>query len=200
MSHEHQSPSAKFKRPTAHQVEARSAASSVSASASASTSASGGERVLSPQHVLQLQKAAGNRAVVQMMHSSRSSVLQRSAEGDDEQREKGRLPSSVQVKMEAALQSNMSDVRVHEDSSSAREVGALAYTQGSDVHFAPGQYQPDTQEGQELIGHELQHVVQQRKGRIEPTMSVAGMPVNDDPALEQEADAMGKKAASQKVD
>ncbi|WP_218163205.1 DUF4157 domain-containing protein [Paenibacillus sp. BC26] len=149
--------------------------------------------------MLQLQKAAGNRAVVQMMHNSRPSVVQRSAEGDDEQRQQGKLPASLQQKMEAALQTNMSDVRVHENSSSAREVGALAYTQGSDVHFAPGQYQPDTQEGQELIGHELQHVVQQRKGRIEPTLSVAGMPVNDDPALEQEADEMGKKAASQKV-
>ncbi|MBP3966474.1 DUF4157 domain-containing protein [Paenibacillus lignilyticus] len=198
MSHEHQSPSAKFKRPTAYQAEARSTAGLASTSAQAP--ASGSEHMLSPRQVLQLQKAAGNRAVVQMMHNSRSSAVQRSAEGDDEQRQQGKLPASVQQKMEAALQTNMSDVRVHENSSSAREVGALAYTQGSDVHFAPGQFQPDTQEGQELIGHELQHVVQQRKGRIEPTLSVAGMPVNDDPALEQEADDMGKKAASQKVD
>ena len=51
---------------------------------------------------------------------------------------------------------------------------------------------------QELLGHELTHVVQQSEGRVKPTTEVMGMPVNDDPSLEAEADKMGKKAAQTK--
>ena len=77
----------------------------------------------------------------------------------------------------------------------ASDVGALAYAQGSDIHFAPGQYDPGSQSGQELLGHELTHVVQQRQGEVKPTTQVNGVAVNDDPGLENEADQMGKKAA-----
>ena len=55
-------------------------------------------------------------------------------------------------------------VRVHTDaeaSSSARALGAKAYTFGSDVVFSPGSYQPGSRGGQELLAHELAHVVQQ---------------------------------------
>ncbi len=70
-------------------------------------------------------------------------------------------------------------------------MGALAYTQGNNVHFAPGQYNPSSQKGQELLGHELTHVVQQREGRVQPTKQGKGMSVNDSPVLEKEA-AEGK--------
>jgi hypothetical protein len=76
-------------------------------------------------------------------------------------------------------------------------MGALAYTQGNDVHFAPGQYNPESSKGQELIGHELTHVVQQRQGRVKPTKEQGkGLSVNDNPSLENEADTKGKKAAN----
>ncbi|MFN6947166.1 MAG: DUF4157 domain-containing protein, partial [Cytophagaceae bacterium] len=74
-----------------------------------------------------------------------------------------------------------------------------AYAQGNDIHFAPGQYNPETQSGQELLGHELTHVVQQRQGRVQGTTQTKGLAVNDDTALEHEADVMGKKAASGEV-
>jgi hypothetical protein len=105
------------------------------------------------------------------------------------------LPDETKSKMENTMNSDFSDVTMHPESSRAAEVGALAYTQGSDVHFAPGQFKPDTAAGNELIGHELTHVIQQREGRVQPTTEVAGMPVNDNPSLEQEADAMGAKTA-----
>ncbi|MCB9233201.1 MAG: DUF4157 domain-containing protein [Bacteroidia bacterium] len=102
----------------------------------------------------------------------------------------------VQQKMESAFNSDFSNVNVHENSQKASDIGALAYTQGNDVHFAPGQFKPDTQGGQELIGHELTHVVQQRENRVTPTTQTkSGMPVNDDKGLEGEADHMGAKAA-----
>jgi hypothetical protein len=103
------------------------------------------------------------------------------------------IPEEVQAKMENAFNTSFSDVKVHADSSKAPEVGALAYTQGSDIHFAPGQYQPDTGKGQQLLGHELTHVVQQREGQVQPTTEVAGLPVNDDPSLERKADEMARK-------
>ena len=55
-------------------------------------------------------------------------------------------------------------VRIHTDTKaaeSARTVNALAYTSGSDVVFATGQYDPVTATGKRLLAHELTHVIQQ---------------------------------------
>lgn len=46
------------------------------------------------------------------------------------------------------------------------------------------------------LPHEAWHVAQQMAGRVEPTTEVGGMPVNDNVALEHEADVMGAKANS----
>lgn len=105
------------------------------------------------------------------------------------------IPDAVKQRMEDSFGTDFSSVRVHPDSSKAPEVGALAYTQGTDIHFAPGQFKPDTTYGQELLGHELTHVVQQAEGRVQPTTEIGGMPVNDSEALEHEADVRGAKAA-----
>ncbi len=104
------------------------------------------------------------------------------------------MPDDLKANMESAFNTDFSDVRVHPDSGKATEVGALAYTQGTDVHFAPGQFKPESSAGQQLLGHELTHVVQQGQGRVKPTGEVAGLPVNDSPDLENEADRMAKKA------
>lgn len=105
------------------------------------------------------------------------------------------MPDKLQAKMESAFGTGFSDVKVHKNSGKATEVGAVAYTQGADVHFAPGQYDPGTSAGQKLLGHELAHVVQQREGLVQPTGSVGGLPLNDSPALEKEADVIGEKAS-----
>lgn len=55
-------------------------------------------------------------------------------------------------------------VRVHNDARAgqmAREVGARAFTVGTDIAFAPGEYAPATAAGRRLLAHELAHVVQQ---------------------------------------
>jgi len=78
------------------------------------------------------------------------------------------LPPATRRHMEAAFSADFSDVRVHQGGEAAA-VGARAYAQGSDVHFASGEYRPGTPEGDRLIGHELTHVLQQRDGRVPGT-------------------------------
>ena len=103
------------------------------------------------------------------------------------------LPTALQAKMEAAFRTDFSAVRIHVGPQPSR-IGALAFTTGNDVYFAPGQYQPDRVTGQQLIGHELTHVVQQREGRVRSP--AVGMAIVQDTALEAEADRMGMRAAA----
>ena len=104
------------------------------------------------------------------------------------------LPAATRAHMEAAFAADFSAVRIHEGGD-AEELDALAYAQGADIHFAPGRFAPGSAQGLELLGHELAHVVQQAQGRVVATAQVTGVPVNDDPALEHEADVFGAKAA-----
>jgi GNAT superfamily N-acetyltransferase len=104
------------------------------------------------------------------------------------------LPRDVQAKMETALGASFADVRVHVGPE-ASSIGAVAFTWGTDIHFAPGQYSPHTPHGQFLLAHELTHVVQQRAGRVANPFG-SGVAVVQDHALEAEADRMGRMAAS----
>jgi Domain of unknown function (DUF4157) len=74
------------------------------------------------------------------------------------------LDSDTRSFFEPRFGRDFSRVRVHTDSraaESARAVDALAYTVGSKVVFGPGRYQPRTDEGRQLLAHELTHTVQQ---------------------------------------
>jgi hypothetical protein len=104
------------------------------------------------------------------------------------------LPQVVLAKMEAAFGANFSAVRVHVGPQASR-IGAVAFTLGNDLYFAPGRFQPDSVQGQRLIGHELTHVIQQRQGRVRALGS--GVTVVQDRALEAEADRLGQRAATQ---
>lgn len=115
--------------------------------------------------------------------------------GEPAHDDKTGLPDDVRQGMEEAIGGNFSSVQFVTESKKAEEVGALAFTQGKNVEFAPGQFKPDTTAGLELIGHELTHVDQQDKGTVEPTMEIGEMLVNDDKSKETEADDKGKAAA-----
>jgi hypothetical protein len=94
--------------------------------------------------------------------------------------------------MEGRFNHDFSRVRVHTDArafESARAVGALAYTVGPDIAFADGQYAPLTGSGQQLIAHELTHVVQQ-EGRLPDD---SGLSLSDH-AAEHEATLMAEHA------
>ena len=101
------------------------------------------------------------------------------------------MPDGLKSGIESMSGLDLSDVRVHADSSAPAQINALAYAQGNDIHLASGQEQH--------LPHEAWHVVQQRQGRVQPTLQLAGVGVNDDVALEAEADVMGAKALQGKA-
>jgi hypothetical protein len=98
--------------------------------------------------------------------------------------------------MEQRFGHDFSDVRVHADSragESARAVNALAFTVGSSLVFAPGQYQPTSAEGQRLLAHELTHVVQQRGA----SGSLSSLSIADSgPHAEREADSVAARVST----
>ena len=96
------------------------------------------------------------------------------------------MPDDLKAGVEAMSGMDLSDVRVHRNSSRPAQLNALAYTQGDEIHVAPGQ--------ERHLPHEAWHVVQQRQGRVRPTLQVGAVPVNDDARLEREADVMGARA------
>jgi hypothetical protein len=106
------------------------------------------------------------------------------------------LPDDVRRAAEQVLGADLTDVRVYVGPEPAR-MGALAFTMGTQIYFAPGLYDPGTKEGLWLLGHELAHVVQQRSGRV-PNRLGYGVAVVRDEALEQEADRLAVQLATKK--
>lgn len=101
------------------------------------------------------------------------------------------LDSETRSQMEPRFGYDFSGVRVHTDDNaaeSAKTVNAKAYTAGTHVAFGAGAYAPSSRSGQQLIAHELTHVVQQASGPVAATRVVEGLSVSH-PAdrFEQEA-------------
>ena len=134
---------------------------------------------LRPADLLALQRTVGNRAVQRMMAAIPDAATRRPNQTG--------LPDGLKSGVETLSGMSMDGVNVHYNSSQPAQLNALAYTQGSDIHVAPGQ--------ERHLPHEAWHVVQQAQGRVQPTMQMKdGVPVNDDEGLEQEADEMGERA------
>ena len=77
------------------------------------------------------------------------------------------LPQTTRERMEGALGTDLSAVRVHTGPQVARAAEAInaeAFTAGQDIYFGAGRYEPGSEGGQRLLAHELTHTVQQRGG------------------------------------
>lgn len=98
----------------------------------------------------------------------------------------GGLPPALAQGVQALAGVDMGGVQVHANSAEPAALGAHAFAQGDHIHLAPGQDQH--------LPHEAWHVAQQRQGRVQATTQMAGVDVNDSPALEAEADTMGARA------
>ncbi|MFE0465282.1 DUF4157 domain-containing protein [Kitasatospora sp. NPDC058965] len=152
--------------------------------------------------LLDLQGAAGNAVVVQLLRRSGpdqeahqhadgcghpAPQVQRSAVHDVLRSTGQPLDATTRSDMEGRLGADFSDVRVHSDAAakaSAAEVGARAYTSGNHVVIGEGGSDRHT------LAHELTHVIQQRQGPVAGTDNGAGLRVSDpSDRYEREAEA-----------
>ncbi len=120
--------------------------------------------------LLQLQRGHGNRYVQRLVEGRRP------APGAG-------LPDGIKSAIERRSGVDLSGARVHYDSPWPARLGALACTQGEEIHVAPGQ--------EKHLAHEAWHVVQQRQGRVRATRTENGIALNDDAGLEREAGRAG---------
>ncbi|NEO89470.1 MAG: DUF4157 domain-containing protein [Moorea sp. SIO3G5] len=134
------------------------------------------------QQAAQLQAIADNYPAQQQQPSHKKA----SPEPSIRENNTG-LPDNLKSGIEHLSGYSMDDVKVHYNSDQPAKLQAHAYAQGTDIHLASGQ--------EKHLPHEAWHVVQQKQGRVKPTMQMKGkVNVNDDAGLEKEADVMGAKA------
>ncbi|KAF5428196.1 MAG: protein of unknown function (DUF4157) [Candidatus Methanomarinus sp.] len=135
--------------------------------------------------VFQRQEIEEEEEVLQGKFSPSKAPTQLQGDGVEAENRTG-MSHSLEAGLEALSGMDLSDVRVHNNSSKPAQLNALAYTQGQDIHVGPGQ--------EKHLPHEGWYAVQQMQGRVKPTMHAKGVSINDDSGLEREADAMGEKA------
>lgn len=138
-----------------------------------------------------LQHSHGNSFVQRVVGEVREAGSETPPE-----RSAGQLEASTRTQMEAAFGEDFGDVRVHTGSDAEKlnqELNARAVTRGRDIYFAAGEYHPATREGQELLAHELTHVVQQRDAPSGLQTAAISQPGD---RFEQEADASAQMALS----
>jgi hypothetical protein len=130
------------------------------------------------QHDLQLQPLVQREEVAEEDELQMKPILQRKTEAGavdastelesaiQQSRGSGQpMADTIRQPMEHAFGNvDFSGVKVHTDSQSDqlnRSIQAKAFTTGQDIFFRQGAYQPGNSGGQELLAHELTHVVQQ---------------------------------------
>jgi len=97
------------------------------------------------------------------------------------------MPERLKNGLEQLSGYDLSPVHVNYNSPRPKQLGALAYAQGTNIHLGPGQ--------ERHLPHEGWHVVQQMQGRVKPTLQMkSGVSINNDSSLEREADVMGTKS------
>lgn len=97
-----------------------------------------------------------------------------------------RTEKDLKTRFENMSGYSFGDVRIHYHSDKPMQVGAAAYTMGHDVYLGTGQ--------EKYLGHELGHVLQQKRTQIPPNIQYKGIAINNDPGLEREADMLAAHA------
>jgi hypothetical protein len=191
-AHEHELTENGSMRPKAARLEEPDAALQMRAALSGRLDA------LSPKGVLGLQRAVGNAGASAVLGEERE---ERSPVHDVVASSGSPLDRDVREDMEARLGHDFSDVRVHTDGaaeSSAKAVGAHAYTVGSHIAFQRSAYDPTSDHGRTTLAHELTHVVQQRNGPVDGTAAAGGISVSDPgDRFEREAVTTAERAMAQ---
>nr|WP_148680411.1 DUF4157 domain-containing protein [Halovivax ruber] len=107
------------------------------------------------------------------------------------------LDASIQRAVEDRLGDSFGDVRIHTGPAAANaceDISARAFTVGNHIAFNSGEYDPESQEGQHLLAHELAHVRQQTDGALSmmPQEGVE-LEIDPDPQLEREAEETAQR-------
>lgn len=105
------------------------------------------------------------------------------------EKDKTGIPHKMKAGFERSSGFSFNDVRVHYNSEKPAQLRAHAYTQGNEIYVAPGQ--------EKHLPHELGHVVQQKSDVVRPTGEIGGLPLNDDMAMENDADTIAAKAQTE---
>lgn len=74
------------------------------------------------------------------------------------------LSKNTLSEMAQGFGKDFSNVRIHTDPAAStmnKNLGAKAFTYGTDIYFNSGKFDPQSQDGKKLLAHELTHVVQQ---------------------------------------
>lgn len=74
------------------------------------------------------------------------------------------IPNPLKHVLETSLGRDLSDVKVHSDANAHKLtslLGAESFAYGNDIVLGAGKYEPASKVGQDLIAHELKHVMQQ---------------------------------------
>ena len=112
------------------------------------------------------------------------------------------LDSPLKDSLERQFGESLTGVHVHTDDRAARaaaRLGALAFTHGSNVYFAAGQYQPGSQCGRWMLTHELVHVLQQRRGE-QTALGRSPAQGPHSPSIARKATVGGPEAAEGEAD
>jgi Domain of unknown function (DUF4157) len=129
--------------------------------------------------LLALQRVAGNGAVVRLL----------AERVDTSPVAGGGVTPAIAQRFRAAAEmlsgTSLEGVRVHQNSSRPAAMNALAFTRGLHIYLGPGH--------DEHLAHETWHAVQQAQGRVRPSRQMKYGALNDDGALEHEADVMGAR-------
>lgn len=116
------------------------------------------------------------------------------------------LDAGLQQSMGQTMGVDFSGVRVHTDAQSDRlnqSIQAKAFTTGQDIFFRQGAYDPGSRGGQELIAHELTHVVQQTEGTQQQFFLNSEIHLQRSPVsvvAKQGAKAVAKKAIKEFIE
>lgn len=123
--------------------------------------------VAQPQAISTLQRKT-NR----LMQHQKSETASSTIESQLDQAKSGgqSLPLTIRRSMEGAFKQDFSGVKIHTDERADvlnRSMQAQAFTNNNHIFFKKDKFKPDTTQGQELIAHELTHVVQQNSNLIQ---------------------------------
>lgn len=91
------------------------------------------------------------------------------------------LPKKALSEMSNSFGVDFSHVNIHTDSEAAqmnKELGAQAFTHGSDIYFNSSKYNTETSEGKQLLAHELTHVIQQRSAELSSVQRMLACPAH----------------------